>query len=91
MYSRQSSFQSIHCNCYHSCLCRMRHSENCSLLRSCQNSRFYSLQSSHFLCNYPGSWTHSTGRTHHNGAIIFQQELEHVGLGQVIQTGCVIQ
>lgn len=40
MYSRQSSFQSIHCNCYHSCLCRMRHSENCSLLRSCQNSRF---------------------------------------------------
>ena len=31
------------------------------------------------------------GGAHHNGAVIFQQELEHIGLGQTIQTGCVIQ
>lgn len=32
-----------------------------------------------------------TGGTHHDGAIIFQQELEHIGLGQTIQTRSVVQ
>ena len=31
------------------------------------------------------------GRPRHNGAVIFQQELEHVGLGQTIQTRRVVQ
>ena len=31
------------------------------------------------------------GGAHHDGAVIFQQEFEHIGLGQTIQTGCVVQ
>ena len=31
------------------------------------------------------------GGAHHDGAVVFQQELEHIGLGQTIQTGCVVQ
>ena len=31
-----------------------------------------------------------TGGAHHDGAVIFQQELEHVGLGQTIQTRRVV-
>ncbi|OJG25599.1 hypothetical protein RR47_GL001648 [Enterococcus columbae DSM 7374 = ATCC 51263] len=31
------------------------------------------------------------GRSHHDGAVIFQQELEHIGLGQTTQTGSVVQ
>ena len=31
------------------------------------------------------------GGAHHDGAVVFQQELEHVGLGQAIQTRRVVQ
>ena len=31
-----------------------------------------------------------TGGTHHDGAVVFQQELEHIGLGQAIQTRRIV-
>ena len=54
------------------------------------NPRFYFLCVFFILCadgDVDLQLRLSARGTHHNGAVIFQQELEHIGLGQTIQTG----